>query len=233
MRGSLPGLIKLYDQFKDRRKDFEIIAFHDTKAKSFAELDPRLAQLKSKFWGGRDLPFPILLDATGNTLRTFGVSSFPTVIVIDPKGRVVPHGGEHTLVEHLLKTDPVVKKAMAKLKSARKPDTFAAAVAAVAAGGGDKAGYALATFAQDATPEQAAAIAPALVKIGGTWGVSFFWGDHGLQSKDKRARIAAARALAKIGDRNLLFSLVKIANAEQDADVKQALNDAIAALNAR
>ena len=151
MRGSLPGLMKFYDEFKDRRKDFEIIAFHDTKAKTFAELDPKLASVKSQFWGGRDLPFPILLDATGNTLRSFGVSSFPTIIVIDPKGKVVKHGGEHTVREHLMKTDPVVKSAMKKLKAARKPEKFAAAVQSIADAGGDKAGYALATFAQDAT----------------------------------------------------------------------------------
>ena len=81
--------MKMYEQFKDRRKDFEILAFHDAKATDFAQLDAKLRDLKSEVWGGRDLPFPILLDRTGETLRRYGVSSFPTVIVIDPKGPMV------------------------------------------------------------------------------------------------------------------------------------------------
>ena len=228
MRGSLPGLMKFYDEFKDRRKDFEIVAFHDTKAKTFAELDPKLAPLKSQVWGGRDLPFPILLDATGNTLRSFGVSSFPTIIVIDPKGNVVKHGGEHTVREHLMTTDPEVRKSLRKLKA-----DFDTTVKILEDGGGNKAGYALSQFAGKAKPEQIERIRVALEKIGGTWALGFFLGDHGLQSKDKQARIAAAKALGKIGDRNLLFSIVKIANAEADADVKKALNETIGILNGR
>ncbi len=233
MGGSLPGLMKLYDEFKDRRKDFEIIAFHDTKAKTFEELDARLEQVKSRHWGGRDLPFPILLDSTGNTLRNFGVSSFPTIIVIDPKGKVVKHGGETTVRLHLMETDPEVKKALRQLKGARKPERFDAAVKALVDTGSDKAGFALAHFADKATPEQRAKIGAALEKMGGIWAVGFFFGDHGLQSKDKQARLAAAKAIAKIGDKNLLFSLARIANNEPDAEVKKVLNDAITELNGR
>ncbi len=111
--------MKMYDEFKDRRKDFEILAFHDAKATDFAQLDVKLASIKSEVWGGRDLPFPILLDNTGETLRRYGVSSFPTVIVIDPKGKVVKHGGEYTVRVHLMETSKEAKKYLRALKTAR------------------------------------------------------------------------------------------------------------------
>ena len=42
-----------------------------------------------KRWEGKTLPFPILLDATGKTVKAFGISAYPTNVLIDPEGRVV------------------------------------------------------------------------------------------------------------------------------------------------
>ncbi|MEZ5964243.1 MAG: TlpA disulfide reductase family protein [Planctomycetota bacterium] len=83
-------MIDFYEQHKSDR--FEFIAFHDANAKSFAELDPHMEKLKAEHWHGRDLPFPILLDATGKTIRKFGVHAFPTQILIDPEGKLVGQG---------------------------------------------------------------------------------------------------------------------------------------------
>ena len=41
-------MIALYNQFKDRRADFEILAFHDNTSKTFEELDPKLEKLQSE-----------------------------------------------------------------------------------------------------------------------------------------------------------------------------------------
>jgi hypothetical protein len=49
------------------------------------------------YWRGRDLPFPILLDATGKTIKAYGVRAFPTTILIDPEGRLVGEAGEKEL----------------------------------------------------------------------------------------------------------------------------------------
>jgi hypothetical protein len=97
----LPRLIQLYERFQDRRDRFEILAFHDTTARSFAELDPKLAQLEKAAWQGKPLPFPILLDATGETLKRYGVQAFPTCVLIDPDGKLVGSGSEEMLVEAL------------------------------------------------------------------------------------------------------------------------------------
>jgi AhpC/TSA family protein len=94
--GSLPQLASLYERFKDKRDRFEIIAFHDKRAKSFAELDEKLTQIVENRWEGRPLPFPILLDASGDTILRYGIHAFPTHVLIDPQGRIV---GESSAAE--------------------------------------------------------------------------------------------------------------------------------------
>ncbi len=90
MGGSLPAMIDFYEENKGARDRFEIIAFHDASAKTFEELDAKLAPIIEEEWKGRTLPFPVLLDSTGETIRKFGVRAFPTVLLVDPEGRL--HG---------------------------------------------------------------------------------------------------------------------------------------------
>jgi hypothetical protein len=103
----LPGLIDLYEAHAAHRDQFEIIAFHDDTAKNFAELDEKLKRIKKAAWGGKDLPFPILLDETGETIKTFGVNKFPTTILIDPDGKLVGESDESVLELHFLRTPPM------------------------------------------------------------------------------------------------------------------------------
>jgi hypothetical protein len=78
-----------YAKHADRRDQFEVFAFHDPAAKTLDELDKRLPALQDKHWGGKPLPFPILLDATGETIKSWGIRGFPTLVLIDPEGRVL------------------------------------------------------------------------------------------------------------------------------------------------
>lgn len=87
----------LYDAHRDHRDQFEIIAFHDASAKTFEELDKQLVPIIRNTWRGRSLPFPILLDATGETIQRYGIRSFPTTILIDPEGKLVGEAGEDAL----------------------------------------------------------------------------------------------------------------------------------------
>ena len=93
----MPGWIDFYDAHAKDRDKFEILAFHDGTAKTFAELDEKTVQSRKRYWGGRDLPFPILLDATGQTIKTFDVHAFPTTLLIDPEGKMVGHATEEQL----------------------------------------------------------------------------------------------------------------------------------------
>jgi hypothetical protein len=97
----LPHLIDFYEDHKADRDKFEILAFHDAQAKNFDELDSKLEPIIKNAWSGRPLPFPILLDSTGETIEKFGISAFPTMILIDPEGRLVGQAKEADLEKHL------------------------------------------------------------------------------------------------------------------------------------
>jgi hypothetical protein len=97
----LPALMELYEAHQDHRDQFEILAFHDATAKTFTELDQKMEAPKKNFWHGKDLPFPILLDATGETLKTYEIRFFPTTILIDPEGKLVGEAGEAELEKKL------------------------------------------------------------------------------------------------------------------------------------
>lgn len=96
----MPKLIEFYNENRNDGR-FEIIAFHDASAKTFDELDEKCAAPKEKYWGGKDLPFPVLLDSTGKTIRQYDISAFPTLILFDPEGRLVGRARLETLIEAL------------------------------------------------------------------------------------------------------------------------------------
>ncbi len=91
--------MEIWDDHASERDRFVILAFHDTQAKTFPELDEKLHSVIEGTWGGRALPFPILLDSTGKTIEEYGVSHYPTTLLINPEGKLV---GE--IVADFLKT---------------------------------------------------------------------------------------------------------------------------------
>ena len=54
-----------------------------------------------KAWGGKSLPFPVLLDETRSTIDGWGIRAFPTIVLIDPEGKLVRGGSEKMLEEKL------------------------------------------------------------------------------------------------------------------------------------
>jgi hypothetical protein len=96
-----PGLIDLYETRAKDRDKFQIIAFHDPTTKNFKELDERYKKLKEMYFPGRDLPFPVLLDSTGETFKKFGIRRFPTNILVDPEGKLVGEAWEEQLEDKL------------------------------------------------------------------------------------------------------------------------------------
>jgi len=105
---SLPELMQFWDEYPDDRDKFVFLAFHDKQAKDFDELDAKLVPIVRDTWGGRNLPFPILLDSTGQTVEEYGIQSWPTTILINPEGKVVM-GSEETIREHLPKI-PITRR---------------------------------------------------------------------------------------------------------------------------
>lgn len=99
---SLPKLFRLHDDFAALGDRFEILAIHDTSVKSFEELDELLEPYAEEWWDGREFPFPVLLDATGETVKRYGIRAWPTVVLIDPEGRIVDDGTAELLEDVLL-----------------------------------------------------------------------------------------------------------------------------------
>jgi thiol-disulfide isomerase/thioredoxin len=84
---AMPALVALHDEFADR--GLVVIAVHDKSVKSIAELDEKIAPVRQRRWFGRDLPFLVALDGEGATTAAFGITMFPTSLLIDRDGNVV------------------------------------------------------------------------------------------------------------------------------------------------
>jgi RNA polymerase sigma factor (sigma-70 family) len=83
---AMPALMALHDQFADR--GLVVIAVHDKTLRSTAELDKRIADARQRRWFGRDLPFRVALDGDGATTAAYGITTFPTSLLIDRDGNV-------------------------------------------------------------------------------------------------------------------------------------------------
>jgi beta-lactamase regulating signal transducer with metallopeptidase domain/peroxiredoxin len=97
----MPRLIALHDRYAE--DGLVIVAVHDDSVASIDEMDTKLEKVKEKYWMGRDLPFLVALDGGGErevqgsdgvmvrgaTTAAYGVSLFPTTVLIGRDGRVV------------------------------------------------------------------------------------------------------------------------------------------------
>lgn len=221
----MPQLIDLYEEFEDRRDEFEIFAFHNPGRPTFEALDPDLASCKEKYWKGRDLPFPILLDSTGDTVRELGIRSYPTVLLIDPEGKLVKNGGESQLKQELMKTDPEVKKQIARLAEA-KAGSFARTAKDIARAGTEKAAWALMLALENSDDaKKILPILPLLAGLKSEAGHMFLLGKQGLAAGSKEIRLAAVKALESVEEPHpmLPYWLGQALQREEDKAVKAKL----------
>jgi thiol-disulfide isomerase/thioredoxin len=103
LKTGLPQLMTFYEDHKDQRDRFEILAIcvdPEGEVKTMAEVDRHLEPIVQHVWGGRRLPFPILLDPTFQTRERFGLLGMGDVLLFDPEGRLVK-GDETVLAEQL------------------------------------------------------------------------------------------------------------------------------------
>jgi hypothetical protein len=98
----LPDLAKFYEDHQSQRDQFEIVAICvdcNGELKTVAEVEQKLEPIVKYVWGGKPLPFPVLLDPSMTTLERFGVPGYETIL-IDPEGRLIK-GDANVLAEKL------------------------------------------------------------------------------------------------------------------------------------
>jgi thiol-disulfide isomerase/thioredoxin len=101
---AMPDLIELSRRY--RGKPVEWMAIHTPNMKSFEDLDRGIASCVEKNWKNQEIPFTTALDAVdegseyaGLTSKRFGIAAWPTLVVIDPQGKVVGAVEKEKLVE--------------------------------------------------------------------------------------------------------------------------------------
>lgn len=91
----------MYRKYADLKDKFEIVAVHNSEARDLKDYDRLTATIQKRYWGGKPLPFPLLLDDDSLTYDEFGVSVYPTFMLVDPEGKVVKEGGPDRLEAEL------------------------------------------------------------------------------------------------------------------------------------
>jgi thiol-disulfide isomerase/thioredoxin len=106
----LGELIDFHEEHEADRDKFEILALHDGSVKDLAEMDAKTEETKKSIWRGRDLPFPVLLDAPvgdetdagrGATVDALQIQGFPTSLLVDPEGILVGQSDPRELAKKL------------------------------------------------------------------------------------------------------------------------------------
>jgi thiol-disulfide isomerase/thioredoxin len=101
----LPKLHEFYEAHKSERDRFELISICcelDAKMRTMADFDRMLKPVREAAWHGKELPFPVLLDNTSQSMENFGTALLGATVLIDPTGRLV-EGDEATLAAILNK----------------------------------------------------------------------------------------------------------------------------------
>jgi len=90
----LPELMVFYEAHQHQRDRFEILAFccdFSETIPDIAGLERKLEPVRKSVWGGKALPFPVLLDNTWETFERFGLegNGVSNLLLIDPEGKLV------------------------------------------------------------------------------------------------------------------------------------------------
>jgi hypothetical protein len=103
LRTGLPKLVKFYEEHQAQRDRFEILTIcidYEGNLKTMADVDRTLEPIVKHAWGGKSLPFPVMLDNTFKTWESYGLKGLGELLLIDPEGNLV-QGDETVLAEKL------------------------------------------------------------------------------------------------------------------------------------
>ena len=96
----VPALMAIAQAFPEDK--LMVVGIHDDSVGSVKEMDEKLSRAREKIWLGRDIPYPVAIDgggatkiegtdvsARGATTAAYGITFFPTAVLIGPDGKVL------------------------------------------------------------------------------------------------------------------------------------------------
>jgi thiol-disulfide isomerase/thioredoxin len=120
----LPALFKFAEEHKADSGKFVILTFHQPMSeKTLAACNGQFEKLKKNLWKIDEFPFPIVMDATGETVRNFKIQGYPTIVLIDPEGAVAETevGAGRGICEKRLEAELKKSTSPAAVKDEKKP----------------------------------------------------------------------------------------------------------------
>lgn len=86
---ALPELAKFHRRNQDIESEFVILSIHSSRdVTTEKEYRKKVDSIKRELWHGSELPYPVIIDRSGQTARDWGVETFPRLVIIDPNGKV-------------------------------------------------------------------------------------------------------------------------------------------------
>ena len=104
LKEGLPKLTRFYEEHAAQRDRFEILSMcldPEGNLKSMADVERKLEPIIEHVWGGKALPFPVMLDNSLETMEGYGLGGFGSVFLVDPQGNLIE--GDETVLAGKLK----------------------------------------------------------------------------------------------------------------------------------
>lgn len=121
----IPHLMAIHEAFSER--GLVVLGVHDDSVETIDEMDAKLTKVREKIWLGRDLPFPVALDgggerrikgtdhtADGATTAAYGITLYPTTVLIGPDGKVIERFHAPSLDEKIAYLEEILDVRAAK-----------------------------------------------------------------------------------------------------------------------
>lgn len=87
-------MFEFAEKHKALSSKFAILTLHASgdDVNNAEKLNAKLDELSKNVWNGKKFPFPIIIDATMDSMKAWGVRGYPTAFIINPEGKIVASG---------------------------------------------------------------------------------------------------------------------------------------------
>jgi len=93
VRRTMPELIDFHQQHPELRDTLQIVAIHHNGPGAIEQLEQELVGIRKQYWKDRDLPFPLIVDATARSADAYAVNEVPKAVLVNPRGLISPFRG--------------------------------------------------------------------------------------------------------------------------------------------